>query len=891
LAHQALKDKGRKANDISPLEAFYLNLSQRVLPGSQSRKLPRPGIEAFYSNNLDSEDFIALVHKDLLAVAQGVDVSDVVDVCLDEYLSVGNRREDVERYISVQAAKQLWMTFAKLDTFGRLGLPNAEINELLIRVATLSNIDGFLENMSSIASLELMGFSDFLDMLTKKVFQLLHKKLSITMVQNLYDGIVHELLKKGTLKKKGHIVRNWKDRFFVLTASSLSYYEGQDMSVMKGQITISTSAAVCLISEQGRPVKSSNRFRVTCGSSGTATECIASDTDSARDWVQSIELAILYHRIEGRNFLHRLCQARKFAQRNPSDPPEDTVLSPVTSGEKQLAISGQPGSLNSTKPTSSENPARPIHSYEDVELVDKIIESHKQQQKPQKSMPGSKSTAHITTGRGEEYAVIQSTKVKKNSAGEGKPPPLPSHGNTSTDTPPEVPKHRNLEHGLPPPAVPVAEKPRPPPPYTKKETEGLTYIDIDFVQTVANPEPVQTSDPGRASRRENAVEYTSIDEVATKLAVLNEGKSCQSEFPAPPSAKRSPSPLRHSVKPMKDVSRASPRGTGQDGDYINLHSVPSPTQPHPPSSMQRNITGKELKYMNIDTPPMSPTAAKPMKEVSGRQLKKAPSKDGDYIGMGYTEGKLTVRSMQEVPSKPKMRPSTDGEYVGVSYVEGQPKVKNKPMVDVTRSLSPRKQQPHDDGYIGLLYDSEGHPHVQTGSPTAPVESKDGYINIQYAPPTADNPKAPPPPAPHRDAEQVKHQSSLTTPPKPAPRRGSRPKSSIEGGDGFGQPQVLPAQNRVAKTDDYIRIVPDSHSTKKSHSSGGTTGGLSLVSSSKDSTHDYLLVVPESSASNGKKTPPGKPAPYGETHTYINQQFTSSESPSTPPPSPPKSRTS
>ena len=53
------------------------------------------------------------------------------------------------------------------------------------------------------------------------------------MVQNLYDGIVHELLKKGTLKKKGHIVRNWKDRFFVLTASSLSYYEGQDMSVMK----------------------------------------------------------------------------------------------------------------------------------------------------------------------------------------------------------------------------------------------------------------------------------------------------------------------------------------------------------------------------------------------------------------------------------------------------------------------------------------------------------------------------------------------------------------------------------------------------------------------------------------------------------------------------------
>ena len=49
----------------------------------------------------------------------------------------------------------------------------------------------------------------------------------------------------------------------------------------------------------------------------------------------------------------------------------------------------------------------------------------------------------------------------------------------------------------------------------------------------------------------------------------------------------------------------------------------------------------------------------------------------------------------------------------------------------------------------------------------------------------------------------------------------------------------------------------------------TIGGLTLAASSKDSTREYLLVVPDPS-SDGKKLPPEKPAPYGATHTYVNQ---------------------
>ena len=47
------------------------------------------------------------------------------------------------------------------------------------------------------------------------------------MIQDLHDDVVHELLKRGMLKKRGHVRKNWKDRYFVLTVRHLTYYESQ----------------------------------------------------------------------------------------------------------------------------------------------------------------------------------------------------------------------------------------------------------------------------------------------------------------------------------------------------------------------------------------------------------------------------------------------------------------------------------------------------------------------------------------------------------------------------------------------------------------------------------------------------------------------------------------
>ena len=134
LAHQALTEKGRKnAQDVSPLEAFYDHMWKISLPHKHLQKLQKPGIEAFYSGNMKKDDFVALLKKNVFIQGYVQDVNALTELCFNTFLSVGYREQEVEKYIPREAARQLWQVFAKLDKSGRLGLPNEEVNELLLR--------------------------------------------------------------------------------------------------------------------------------------------------------------------------------------------------------------------------------------------------------------------------------------------------------------------------------------------------------------------------------------------------------------------------------------------------------------------------------------------------------------------------------------------------------------------------------------------------------------------------------------------------------------------------------------------------------------------------------------------------------------------------------------
>ena len=46
-------------------------------------------------------------------------------------------------------------------------------------------------------------------------------------------------MKKGWMKKEGHIVKNWKDRHFVLDSGILIYYEDEHFVNEKGRLLLS----------------------------------------------------------------------------------------------------------------------------------------------------------------------------------------------------------------------------------------------------------------------------------------------------------------------------------------------------------------------------------------------------------------------------------------------------------------------------------------------------------------------------------------------------------------------------------------------------------------------------------------------------------------------------
>lgn len=53
------------------------------------------------------------------------------------------------------------------------------------------------------------------------------------IIVDMKDEVVNGVLRKGYLFKKGHQVKNWKRRFFVLTRSSLTYFESREKMALK----------------------------------------------------------------------------------------------------------------------------------------------------------------------------------------------------------------------------------------------------------------------------------------------------------------------------------------------------------------------------------------------------------------------------------------------------------------------------------------------------------------------------------------------------------------------------------------------------------------------------------------------------------------------------------
>ena len=65
------------------------------------------------------------------------------------------------------------------------------------------------------------------------LFSALYPSPQENTIQDLYMKLCLKQLKQGKLMKKGHVVHNWKWRWFILTTAELRYYESQESPIPK----------------------------------------------------------------------------------------------------------------------------------------------------------------------------------------------------------------------------------------------------------------------------------------------------------------------------------------------------------------------------------------------------------------------------------------------------------------------------------------------------------------------------------------------------------------------------------------------------------------------------------------------------------------------------------
>ena len=94
---------------------------------------------------------------------------------------------------------------------------------------------------------EFVNFPEFVTVITEYFGNLsLDTDFTCELIGELYDLMVLGILKKGFLVKKGHVVENWRKRYFVLQLTRLKYYKDRDLTEFKVCVCVYVCVYVCV---------------------------------------------------------------------------------------------------------------------------------------------------------------------------------------------------------------------------------------------------------------------------------------------------------------------------------------------------------------------------------------------------------------------------------------------------------------------------------------------------------------------------------------------------------------------------------------------------------------------------------------------------------------------
>ncbi|KAM9344291.1 differentially expressed in FDCP 6 homolog [Pholidichthys leucotaenia] len=213
-------------------------------------------------------------------------------------------------------AFRLWCLFNFLseDKYPLVMVPD-EVEYLLKKICMAMSIECNcveLEDFFSQESVQQSGITVwvFLEMVNSgKITKGIDKSIITMAIEEVYRELVGDVLKEGYLWKKGQLRRNWKERWFTLRPSNLSYYTGEDRKDCQGNIALDGNCCVEVL-----PDRDGKRCMFCLKTLTKTYEMSASDTKQRQEWTTAIQTAIRLH-VEGKKSLHKDLKLKRREQR------------------------------------------------------------------------------------------------------------------------------------------------------------------------------------------------------------------------------------------------------------------------------------------------------------------------------------------------------------------------------------------------------------------------------------------------------------------------------------------------------------------------------------------------------------------------------------------------
>ncbi|XP_067382404.1 differentially expressed in FDCP 6 homolog isoform X3 [Channa argus] len=234
-------------------------------------------------------------------------------------------------------AFRLWCLFNFLseDKYPLVMVPD-EVEYLIKKICMSMSIEFNcveLEDFFSQDSVQQSGITVwvFLQMMNSgKITRGIDKSIVSMAIEEVYREIVGDVLKEGYLWKKGQLRRNWKERWFTLRPSNLSYYTGEDRKECQGNIGLDGNCCVEEVDDDQilfahskwiknllfpvLPDRDGKRCMFCLKTLSKTYEMSASDTKQRQEWTTAIQTAIRLH-MEGKTSLHKDLKLKRREQR------------------------------------------------------------------------------------------------------------------------------------------------------------------------------------------------------------------------------------------------------------------------------------------------------------------------------------------------------------------------------------------------------------------------------------------------------------------------------------------------------------------------------------------------------------------------------------------------